>query len=169
VGMLAELETLQGLEGREGAAKKAITTKEGLEAFERALNSNLAQVIVSPENLEHLLKESEAVFGPTRYLSRVHSAERAFRPPGSPQDGAGQPTDIEAALIGMSSSVFGLERIGIHDNFLDMGGNSLLAMQIVSRIRSLYQIDFTLMELFEGPTIAQMSSVIQTRMRKAVA
>jgi hypothetical protein len=66
--MLAELvaassqpsKTLQDLH------EKALTTKEGLEAFERALNSNLTQVIVSPENLEHLLEESEAVFDPTK-------------------------------------------------------------------------------------------------------
>jgi acyl carrier protein len=63
----------------------------------------------------------------------------------------------------MWSSVFGLERIGIHDNFADLGGHSLLAMQIVSRIRSLYQIPFTLRDFFEVPTIAQLSSVIQAR------
>jgi len=164
VGQLADLTTLPGLEGwKQAALERAITTKDGLEAFRRALNSNLTQVIVSPENLEHLLKESEAVFDPTKYLSQVHPAERAFRPPASQQDGAGQPTDTAAALVEMWSSVFGLERIGIHDNFLDLGGHSLLAMQIVDRIRSRYQIALTLMDLFEAPTIAQLSSVIETR------
>jgi acyl carrier protein len=164
VGQLADLVTLPELEGwKQAALERAITTKDGLEAFKRALNSNLTQVIVSPENLEHLLKESEAVFDPTKYLPQVHPAERAFRPPGSQQEGAGQPTDIAAALVEMWSSVFGLERIGIHDNFLDLGGHSLLAMQIVSRIRSLYQIAFTLRDFFEALTIAQLSSVIQTR------
>jgi len=165
VGQLADLATLPGLEGwKQAALERAITTKDGLEAFKRALNSNLTQVIVSPENLEHLLKESEAVFDPTKYLSQVHPAERAFRPPGSQQDGAGQPTNtVETALADMWSSVFGLERIGIHDNFADLGGHSLLAMQIVSRIRSLYQIPFTLRDFFEVPTIAQLSSVIQAR------
>src|SRR5713101_9142145 len=58
---------------------------------------------------------------------------------------------------------FGLERVGIHDHFIDLGGHSLLAMQIVSRIRSLYQIPFTLIDFFDGSTIAQISSVIQAR------
>jgi acyl transferase domain-containing protein/acyl carrier protein len=164
VGILAELVagSSQPSKALQDLHEKAITTKEGLEAFQRALNSNLTQVIVSPENLEHLLEESEAVFDSTKYLSQVNPAERAFRP-GSQQDEAGQPNDIAAALVEMASREFGMERIGIHDNFLDMGGNSLLAMQMVSRIRSLYQIDFSLMELFEASTIAQLSSVIQTR------
>jgi NAD(P)-dependent dehydrogenase (short-subunit alcohol dehydrogenase family)/acyl carrier protein len=151
VGMLAELETLQGVEGREGAAlKNAITTKDGLEAFERAFNSNLPQVIVSPEDLNKLLQ--------------VASANRVFRDVGTQQDGAGQPTNtVETALTDVWSSVFGLDRIGIHEHFSDLGGNSLIAMQIVSRIRSLYQIPFTLRDFFEGPTIAQLSSVIQAR------
>jgi acyl carrier protein len=70
---------------------------------------------------------------------------------------------VETALTDVWSSVFGLDRIGIHEHFSDLGGNSLIAMQIVSRIRSLYQIPFTLRDFFEGPTIAQLSSVIQAR------
>jgi hypothetical protein len=59
--------------------------------------------------------------------------------------------------------VFGLEHIGIHEHFSHLGGHSLLAMQIVSKIRGLYEIRFTLREFFEAPTIAQMSSVIQAK------
>ena len=44
----------------------------------------------------------------------------------------------------MWASVFGIEQLGIHDNFSQLGGHSLLAMQIVAKIRSSYQIGFTL-------------------------
>ncbi|HWO36932.1 MAG TPA: SDR family NAD(P)-dependent oxidoreductase, partial [Candidatus Acidoferrum sp.] len=165
VGMLAELETLQGVEGwKQGALENAIMTKDGLEAFRRALNSNLIQVIVSPQNLDHLLQASEEAFDPTKYLSQVQPQERAFRLPASQQQEADQVTNtVQAALLKIWSSVFGFERIGIDDNFIDLGGHSLLAMQIVSRIRSLYQIPFTLRDFFEGSTIGQLSSVIQAR------
>ena len=165
VGMLAELKTLPGLETwKQDALEKAITTKDGLEAFRRALNSSLTQVIVSPEELERLLEESEVVFDPTKYLSQASPAESVFRPPASQQDGGIDATQtVAATLLEMWSSVLGLEGIGIHDNFADLGGHSLLAMQIVSRIRSLYQIGFTLRDFFENATIVQLSSVIQTR------
>src|SRR6266851_4458464 len=163
VGQLADLATLPGLEGwKQAALERSIMTKDGLEAFKRAINSDLTQVIVSPENLEHLLK-SEGVFDPIEYLSQLQPEERSDRPPQSEQDGAGYTNTVETALAEIWSSVFGLERVGIHDHFIDLGGHSLLAMQIVSRIRSLYQIPFTLIDFFDGSTIAQISSVIQAR------
>ena len=158
--MLAELETLQGVEGwKQGALESAITTKDGLEAFRRALSSNLIQVVVSPQNLDHLLRAAEETFDP-----RGQPQDGAFRPPASRQHEADQVTNpVQAALLKIWSGVFGFERIGIDDNFIDLGGHSLLAMQIVSRIRSLYQIPFTLRDFFEGSTIGQLSSVIQAR------
>ena len=163
--MLAELETPQGVEGwKQGALESAITTKDGLEAFRRALNSNLTQVIVSPQNLDHLLRASEEAFDPTKYLSQLQPRDRTLGPPASQQHEADQVTNtVQAALVKIWSGVFGFERIGIDDNFSDLGGHSLLAMQIVSRIRSLYQIPFTLRDFFEGSTIAQLSSLIQAR------
>jgi acyl carrier protein len=94
----------------------------------------------------------------------VQPQDRAFRPPAGQQHDADQLTNtVQAALVKIWSSVFGVEGIGIHDNFIDLGGHSLLAMQIVSRIRSLYQIPFTLRDFFEGSTIGQLSLVIQAR------
>jgi acyl transferase domain-containing protein len=166
VGQLADLAILPGLEGwKQAALESAIATKDGLEAFRRALNSNLTQVIVSPQKLDHLLRAAEETFDPTKYLSQVQPQGRDSRPPASQQQHeADQATDtVQAALLTIWSSVFGFERIGIDDNFIDLGGHSLLAMQIVSRIRSLYQIPFTLRDFFEGSTIAQLSSLIQAR------
>src|SRR6267378_3909199 len=59
--------------------------------------------------------------------------------------------------------VFGHDQIGIRQPFSAMGGHSLMAMQIVSKIRSAYRISFTLEEFFEAPTIAELSALIRTR------
>jgi acyl carrier protein len=165
VGQLADLAVLPGLEGwKQAALESAIMTNDGLEAFRRALNSDLTQVIISPQNLDHLLRAAEETFDPTKYLSQVQPQARDSRLPANQQPEADQVTDtVQAALLTIWSSVFGFERIGVDDNFIDLGGHSLLAMQIVSRIRSLYQIPFTLRDFFEGSTIGQLSSVIQAR------
>ena len=67
----AELEALLGVEDlQEEMLEKAILTDDGLEAFKRALNSDHAQIIVSPESLNQLLEQSQAPFDPTMRLSR---------------------------------------------------------------------------------------------------
>jgi NAD(P)-dependent dehydrogenase (short-subunit alcohol dehydrogenase family)/acyl carrier protein len=165
VGQLADLEMLPGVEAwKQAALEKAIATKDGLEAFKRALNSDLKQVIVSPENLDHLLDQSQAAFDPAIYLSQARDGRTPLPRHGSATDNGEQPTnEVETAVGEIWSSVFGLDHIGIHDHFSHLGGHSLLAMQIVSKIRSLYQINFTLREFFAAPTIAQLSSVIEAR------
>lgn len=166
-GQLADLATPHGMEGwKQEALEKAITTKDGVEAFRRALNSSLSQVIVCPENLELLLQESEAEFDATKYISQVQPEKRAPRPPEKQQRETSQlsNTTVQAALTEIWRSVFGLEDIGVHEHFADLAGHSLIAMQIISRIRSLYQIPFTFRDFFEGSTIAQISSVVQARM-----
>jgi acyl transferase domain-containing protein len=165
VGQLADLKIMPGLEGwKEAALGKAIPTIDGLEAFKRALNSDLTQVIVSPEDLDDLVEQSQAPFDPTMYLSPIQSGTTVSPQRRSQQDGRDQPTnEVETAVAEMWSSVFGIEQIGVHEHFSYLGGHSLIAMQIVSRIRSVYQLAFTLREFFEAPTIAQLSSVIQAR------
>ncbi|HEY9629833.1 MAG TPA: amino acid adenylation domain-containing protein [Coleofasciculaceae cyanobacterium] len=67
---------------------------------------------------------------------------------------------IEEMLVGIWTSVLGIDRVGIHDHFFELGGHSLLATQVISQIRQLFQIELPLRRLFELPTIAQLSQAI---------
>jgi amino acid adenylation domain-containing protein len=68
----------------------------------------------------------------------------------------------QEVIAGLWSEVLNLQQIGIHDNFFELGGHSLLGTQIISRLRSLFQIDIPLRRLFESPTIAELSEFINT-------
>jgi amino acid adenylation domain-containing protein len=70
-------------------------------------------------------------------------------------------TEVEQALAQIWSQVLGVEEIGIHDNFFDLGGHSLRATQLVSRLRQTFEIDLPLATLFEKPTLAQLAQVIE--------
>ena len=54
----------------------------------------------------------------------------------------------------------GLDRVGVHDNFLELGGDSLLASQVISRVIKNFQVDLPLRLLFEAPTVAEMGVLI---------
>jgi amino acid adenylation domain-containing protein len=69
-------------------------------------------------------------------------------------------TPCERELMRIWSGVLKLEEVGIYDNFLELGGDSLLATRIVSRVQDSLQVDVSLRSLMEAPTIADMAVVI---------
>ncbi|MFC1713401.1 AMP-binding protein [Candidatus Poribacteria bacterium] len=77
-------------------------------------------------------------------------------------------TPIENTLAEIWSGVLGLDEVGIHDNFFDLGGNSLLATQIISRAINTFQVRVPLRALFRSPTIADMAVVIARNMAENV-
>jgi amino acid adenylation domain-containing protein len=70
-------------------------------------------------------------------------------------------TPIEELLAGIWAAVLGLEQVGIHDNFFDIGGHSLKATQIISRVRDVFSIELPIRCLFEFPTVADLSEHIE--------
>ena len=66
-------------------------------------------------------------------------------------------TPVETALAEIWAQVLNINRVGIHDNFFDLGGHSLSATQVISRVRSTLNIDLPLQNLFQEPTIAGLA------------
>ncbi len=67
---------------------------------------------------------------------------------------------IEERLARIWADVLALDEVGTDDNFFDLGGHSLAATRVVSRVIQQFQLEIPLQSLFESPTIADMASVI---------
>jgi amino acid adenylation domain-containing protein len=73
----------------------------------------------------------------------------------SPAAGSKAPqTAQEKALCGLFAHVLGLPQVGTEDSFFDLGGHSMLAMRLLSRIRSSMDIEVSVRTLFDTPTVA---------------
>ncbi len=71
-------------------------------------------------------------------------------------------TPEEELLAEIWREVLGAEAIGVHDDFFDLGGNSLLVVQVVAHVRA-NDYDISLSDFFEAPTVAGMASRIRGR------
>jgi acyl carrier protein len=67
---------------------------------------------------------------------------------------------IEKRLCVIWEQLLGVERVGVEDRFFELGGNSLHATQLVSRITRVFGVNVPLRVLFEGPTVASLAKRI---------
>jgi non-ribosomal peptide synthetase component E (peptide arylation enzyme) len=72
----------------------------------------------------------------------------------------------EKLLVAIWAKVLGLDCVGIHDNFIDLGGHSLAATRVISRVINTLKIDLPVKSLFESPTVADMAMVITQNQSK---
>ena len=70
-------------------------------------------------------------------------------------------TPAEKKLASIWSKLIGINRIGINDNYFELGGDSLLATQLVSHVRNVFEVELPLVELFRHPTLAEMATSIE--------
>ncbi len=81
------------------------------------------------------------------------SISHDFVPPSSP---------IEHQLVAIWCDVLHMKEIGVRDNFFDLGGNSLVAVQVISRIRESFNVDLPTSTLFESPTVSALAQRLST-------
>ena len=84
-------------------------------------------------------------------LSAIPEAGKASIPPGTP---------TETTLVGVWAEVLGTTGFGIQDDFLDLGGDSLKAIQVLSRLNAHFGLKLTIREIFKLPTIQARGEAI---------
>jgi acyl carrier protein len=98
---------------------------------------------------------------PTNKVDREALPEPDGSRPDLPSAYVGPRTPLEEVIAGIWASILKLDRVGVHDDFFSLGGHSLTATQLVSRIRSACGCDLPLGAIFETPTVAQIAEQVQ--------
>jgi acyl carrier protein len=87
-------------------------------------------------------------------LSKVSAVHQASGLPDA--EGAPQAT-LHEVLAKVWADSLGIEKVGIEDDFFELGGASVVATQIVSRLREMFQMDLPAILLFDTPTIEKLA------------
>ena len=75
--------------------------------------------------------------------------------------------DAEKSLAQIFSQVLSVESVGIYDDFFELGGHSLLATQLVAQLLNVFEVEITVIDLFEATTVAALAQRIEQKQRLA--
>jgi len=105
--------------------------------------------------------------GPTGKLQRIGLAEK-LGISGSEEAVAGERAPfvaprnpVEETVAALWRDVLRVDEVGVNDRFLDLGGDSLLATMLLSRIREALRLEISLTEFFETPTVAAQAHLVE--------
>jgi NAD(P)-dependent dehydrogenase (short-subunit alcohol dehydrogenase family)/acyl carrier protein len=137
---------------------EGMSVEEGLEVFQRVVNSNHQQVIASPTDLHWKLTHEASYYN---QLLERGSENRIKQDRSNLMATYSPPTnEIEQKLSELWKNMFGLEQIGIYDNFFDLGISSLDLVRVNAKLKELFNRDVPIIALYEHTSIHALSEYL---------
>jgi hypothetical protein len=129
------------------------------------LNFKRPQLAISIKDLPLVIERASLLTG-ERILEEIEKLQshRTKHPRPNVQTPYVEPrNELERTLVNLWQDILGLEQVGIYDNFFSIGGDSLLATQLISRVSKTFKVDLPLRAVFESPTAIELSVSITQR------
>jgi acyl carrier protein len=142
-------------------ADSAVLSSEGEQALRLVLANNRGpQVIWCPEGLRERLRKAGAITRRAILASQAGglATQAAARDRVTPYSAPANGT--EHLLAGLWAEVIGVDRVGVEDDFFDLGGNSLIAVQLVARMTQKLKTDVSVATVFEARTVRGLAAAI---------
>jgi amino acid adenylation domain-containing protein len=79
----------------------------------------------------------------------------------APAESSARRTPLQSLVAGVCAEVLGVEDVPTDVSFFDLGGNSLMATQVVTLLQEVLPVELDLRRVFEGPTVARLAAVIE--------
>ena len=152
------------------AAETGVYSAEGSEGLRRILLTMPGpQVTWAPEGIKNRVQRANrinraAVTEQINASGVSTSGRRSLATPCVPPS-----TPAETAICTLWQDSLGIDEIGIDDDFFDLGGNSLTAVQLVSRVADQFRTELAVAELFDARTPRVLAAAIETKLLEQVA
>jgi malonyl CoA-acyl carrier protein transacylase len=145
----------------------SISPSQGIDAFKRIIANDFCRVIVFSRDLAPVfelmnqsLEEQEDIVDA---LGNRESPGRLHDRPELDTEYVAPGNEMEHALADIWQNFFAIKQVGIQDDFFELGGNSLLATTMVSRINQQLGIRIPLAEVYNRPTIKQLAEYMGSK------
>jgi amino acid adenylation domain-containing protein len=124
------------------------SAEDGGQALLQVLHGNVPEVRVA---------------GRSAAVEEAPSVEAAPVEPGAPAL-----SEVERRIAALWEELLG-RRVGLHDNFFDLGGDSLIALNLTSKIRQQWQVELPLRRILEAPTVAGLAAAVEAGLPRPAA
>ncbi len=165
VGMAVQMELPAALAHfRDDNLKHGITSEEATDVFDRLLASPLSQVLISTRDFASRQKQASAKIADLSSALAATAARPAMNVhPRSalPDNFAPAEDEVQQFIVDTWQEFLGVEPVGIHDDFFQLGGHSLLGTQVLARLRERYKVNLSLRIIFDAPTPAQLAQRVR--------
>lgn len=123
---------------------------------------------------QHVVILDEIPKGPTGKLQRIGLAEKlglsgAIAPAPIETEFVPPQGEVEVFLAEIWAEVLNVDRVGRHDRFLTLGGDSITATRLVARLRQSLELELSLVDFFEAPTVAQQAEIVEALLLQEAA
>ncbi|NOQ28403.1 MAG: SDR family NAD(P)-dependent oxidoreductase [Bacteroidales bacterium] len=161
VGMTFDTLRKKHPKGFENYLNQAISSNEGCDVLSRALKNNFSNLIISVSDIDILINNQETFKNNETILDHETEANLIIERPEFDIAYLEPTTDIEKELAKIWGNFFGLDKIGIKDDFFELGGDSLKATTLLSLVHEKLDVIIPMTEIFKCPTIKEMSLFIE--------
>lgn len=142
-------------------ADKDILFYEGLDALKRQLSHlEFEQLVIVTSDIGQLIYESIPAQEEAALEEVNERASDGHIRPALSVEYVAPENDIEKEIVKVWQSILGISGIGVNDNFIELGGNSLLAVQVVSTVSGVFEIDIRVDLFYQDQTVKGLSKLI---------
>ncbi|NEP60517.1 MAG: SDR family NAD(P)-dependent oxidoreductase, partial [Symploca sp. SIO2G7] len=141
--------------------QQGILPEEGVDALMRIFRSSLSQVVVSPTDFLSLLKQQNTDSDLLSRLEKVNISKPKHPRPELNNAYVAPRNEIEQKLADIWQQLLGLEQVGIHDNFFELGADSLVGVQLISRLKQELQVKISINDIFRSPFVAELALIVE--------
>lgn len=156
VGMAADMVMPEGI---------GIPPQDGAWVFERIVNGpDLPQIIVSTADLTARLNQTQQDLVAQSLIFAAPAKTARFPRPAIPTVFKSPESELERNIAEIWQSLLGIDAVGADDNLFELGGDSLLGIQLLSRVRAGFSVDLHPADFFRSPTVAALAELVETRL-----
>lgn len=162
VGMSYQIASKEGIHLQNG-----IKSDEGVEIFKRLFSSPTNRISVSTTDLTFQIKNIKNAFDKNRTVYHENSETVApvklYERPEISSKYVKPSNEIEIKLVKIWETIFGYDKIGIEDDFFEMGGDSLKAVSLLMEVNKIFKIKLQLAVLFNITKIKDFSKYLSSQ------